>query len=201
MLGKNANWISGAVCGKDTNGVLVTQKERRSPRLSPVGPDCRSIHLVCGHTHGMVGGKIDTRTRWRQANPWPACLEEARYHALQRRATCPVLALLFVLFCPTLVEGQWLSTWIEIEPTLPSASLRPGNLSLCDGSNASLSVSVRGGAGPWRVELLRDGKTFALITLESRCYPVSALPHMHAASQQHACHRSITSSSCCIAQA
>jgi hypothetical protein len=41
-------------------------------------------------------------------------------------------------------------------------------VSLCDGGNATLLVTVRGGAGPWRVEVLRDGKMFSLITLEAR---------------------------------
>ena len=76
------------------------------------------------------------------------------------------LAFLFLFAMP--VHGQWLSTWIEVEPTLPSASLRGGNFTVCDGGYAQLAVAVRGGVGPWRVELLRDGKMFSLVTLESR---------------------------------
>jgi len=89
-----------------------------------------------------------------------------------------VRLLLLAVCCLCLVEGQWLSSWIEVEPTQPSASLRRGNMSLCDGENATLYVSVRGGAGPWRVEVRRDGKMFTLLTLEAR--PMQLFPAIFA---------------------
>eukprot|EP00285_Hemiselmis_virescens_P009328 CAMPEP_0173408586 /NCGR_PEP_ID=MMETSP1356-20130122/70087_1 /TAXON_ID=77927 ORGANISM="Hemiselmis virescens, Strain PCC157" /NCGR_SAMPLE_ID=MMETSP1356 /ASSEMBLY_ACC=CAM_ASM_000847 /LENGTH=697 /DNA_ID=CAMNT_0014369921 /DNA_START=50 /DNA_END=2139 /DNA_ORIENTATION=+ len=88
--------------------------------------------------------------------------------------------LLWLVFVLSFQAGssQWLSSWIEIEPTLASASLRAGNVSLCDGSRAQLSIAVRGGAGPWRVEVLRDGTVFALVTLEPR--PMQLFPAIFA---------------------
>ena len=76
--------------------------------------------------------------------------------------------LAVLLLCAVEVRGQWLSTWIEVEPTLPSATLKGGNFTVCDGGHAVLSIAVRGGIGPWRVELMRDGKIFSLVTMESR---------------------------------
>lgn len=78
------------------------------------------------------------------------------------------IALLLLLLSASIGDSQWLSSWIEVEPTLPTATLRAGNVSLCDGGNATLSITVRGGAGPWRVEVLRDGRMFSLLTLESK---------------------------------
>lgn len=88
-----------------------------------------------------------------------------------------LLLLLLLVLSASTGESQWLSSWIEVEPTLPTAALRAGNVSLCDGGNATLLVTVRGGAGPWRVEVLRDGKMFSLITLEARWGARPALAH------------------------
>eukprot|EP00288_Rhodomonas_lens_P020123 CAMPEP_0177689230 /NCGR_PEP_ID=MMETSP0484_2-20121128/63_1 /TAXON_ID=354590 /ORGANISM="Rhodomonas lens, Strain RHODO" /LENGTH=555 /DNA_ID=CAMNT_0019199575 /DNA_START=68 /DNA_END=1733 /DNA_ORIENTATION=+ len=97
-----------------------------------------------------------------------------------RRDTLPAVLLLFL----GSVASQWPS-WIEVhvEDTAAQAwfpdaiapnqrssyTVRPAQMSLCDDGqrNATFKVAVRGGTGPWKVLILRDGEFFTRLTLHS----------------------------------
>jgi len=65
------------------------------------------------------------------------------------------------------------AAWFEVIGTKSAATAKLEaeggalNVTLCDGDAANLTVSVEGGAPPWKVAVMRDGRLYTRVVIET----------------------------------
>ena len=76
-----------------------------------------------------------------------------------------LVGCLSALACPG--TAQWRS-WIEVRVERKDVSARiasAGRVVLCDGGNATVTVDVEGGTGPWQVVMHRNGEFYSRLKI------------------------------------